>query len=192
MIGLGDKNAHLIVYIENKPPLDFYQNLNEIKAMKKGEIKLIGDQTGNHWRKIFNVFAKLYFEINSHNYNRWQTLRDEFLLQQNSSLLLAFSPPIFSQNAFSTKDKLTKEFTAQFTQQLTQQAKTTEPTIHLIMGKGYASKLALEDKVFWLNEYFAINEAKKLIICPYFDYRQLSNIKITQLCCWITNMQKQK
>ena len=39
---------------------------------------------------------------------------------------------------------------------------------------------ALND-LFWLNEHFAISEQHKLIVCPYLDYRQLSNARIEQL-----------
>ena len=49
------------------------------------------------------------------------------------------------------------------------------------MGKTYANKLGLAEQALWLNEFFAINKTTNTIVCPYFDYRQLSNIKISQL-----------
>jgi hypothetical protein len=30
----------------------------------------------------------------------------------------------------------------------------------------------------WLDDEFAIDKEHNLIVCPYFDYRQLSNNKI--------------
>ncbi|MGJ8694125.1 MAG: DUF6942 family protein [Thalassotalea sp.] len=164
MIGLGDKQAQLIVYIENKPPLECYQDLSMLNPINKGEIKLIADKTGNHWRKIFNVYAKLCFELNPYGFPDWQTLREQHLLQHNSAQALAFSPPNWPQTP------------------------TDNSAVHVIMGKGYATKLGIAEQLTWLNEFFAIDEQRKLIICPYFDYRQLSNIKITQLVGLINNL----
>jgi hypothetical protein len=53
------------------------------------------------------------------------------------------------------------------------------------MGKTYAKSLlssgALDLELIWLNNEFAINHSQRLIVCPYFDYRQLSNVKIERL-----------
>lgn len=169
MIGLGNKNANLQVYIENMPPLKIYQQLAQVKAMNKGEIRMIADLTGNHWRKIFNVFAKLLFELQPQHYPTWQTLRDEYLLQANSDQLLLFSPPAQSNSNHQIKQP---------------------NVITIIMGKMYANKLGLAEQVLWLNEVFAINKETKTIICPYFDYRQLSNVKICQLVSLIKSLQR--
>ena len=164
MIGLGNKNASLHVYIENIPPLAMYQELTQVKAMKKGDIKMIADLTGNHWRKIFNVFAKLLFELQPQQYPTWQALRDEHLLQANSDQLLLFSPPEQPNNVANNHQQL-----------------KPPNIITIIMGKTYANKLGLAEQALWLNEFFAINKTTNTIVCPYFDYRQLSNIKISQL-----------
>lgn len=168
MIGLGNKNASLQVYIENIPPLEMYQQLAQVRAMNTGEISMIADLTGNHWRKIFNVFAKLLFELQPQHYPSWQTLRDEHLLQANSEQLLLFSPP--EQSNTNHQSKLPNVIT-------------------IIMGKMYADKLGLAEQALWLNEVFAINKETKTIICPYFDYRQLSNVKISQLVNLIKQLQ---
>lgn len=153
MIGIGSSNALLHIYIENIPPLPAYQQLKYLKTMQKGEVKMIADETGNHWRKIFNVYAKLVYELNPKHFSSWQQLRDNYLLQAHSEEALLFSAP--------TEIDTSK--------------------INIIMGKAYANKLGLLESAFWLNNFFAINENKNIIICPYFDYRQLSNIKIIQL-----------
>jgi hypothetical protein len=153
LIGLGNKQAYLKVYIENRPPLAEYQCLQEVRPLISEEIANVVQQAGNHWRKIFNVYAKLIFAIEPIGFSTWQQLRDSHLLQDNSEQCLLFSPPIFN----SVRD------------------------IHIVMGRTYASKLALSDDCYWLTPEFAINEHKQLIICPYFDYRQLSNRKIAQL-----------
>jgi len=156
-IGLGNSNAQLGVYIENIPNLPEYLQLDCCQPLKKHEIFSIVEQTGNHWRKIFNVYAKLIFELSDPNYDTWQNFRDNELLQQHSNQKLIFTPPVLD-------------------------AKPIKKQIHLVLGKTYASKLALSEKCQWLSAEFAINTEHRLIISPYFDYRQLSNIKISQLC----------
>ncbi|WP_411266875.1 DUF6942 family protein [Colwellia sp. C1TZA3] len=49
--------------MKNCPPLPYYQNLTSVKALVADEIAHITDETGNHWRKTFNVYAKLLFEL---------------------------------------------------------------------------------------------------------------------------------
>ena len=90
-IGLGTTKASINVYIENTPPLSHYLNLESVQALTSGEITNIGLLTGNHWRKIFNVYAKLIFELNSYNFDSWQALRDGYLLQNKSNERLLFS-----------------------------------------------------------------------------------------------------
>jgi len=154
-IGFGDNTAFVNVYIENIPPLPQYENLSSCIALKDGEINHIGQQTGNHWRKVFNVYAKFIYELKAPHYDSWQSFRDQQLLQKNSKVSLLFSAP-----------KLT----------------VRSPSISIVMGKTYANKLGVAQQSIWLSETFAIHKELRLIICPYFDYRQLSNIKITQLC----------
>ena len=174
-IGLGSPSASLKVYIQNRPPLIEYDELSSTKPMRVGEIAEIAQLTGNHWRKIFNVYAKLCFEINPLTFNRWQQYRDELLLQNHSPHALLFSPPPHSLVALKN-----------------QCHETTH--INIIMGKTYASellKLTTKNAItlHWLDEHFAINKNLRLIVCPYFDYRQLSNIKITKLVALIKSLQ---
>lgn len=153
-VGLGHHQAQYYFYIKNRPPLPYYQNLATIKKMTLGEIAYIGSETGNHWRKVFNVYAKLMFELAPSPFSSWQSLRDGQLLQKSEHCLLFSFPEIttFQENK-----------------------------IHIVLGKGYAEQLGIAEQCTWLSNDFAINTEKKIIICPYFDYRQLSNIKITQL-----------
>ncbi len=169
MIGIGNPNAQLIVYNANRPPLDEFKLLTNIRGLKQGEIRLIGELTGNHWRKIFNCFAKLIFELQPKHFKTWQTLRDNELLTDSGEELLLFSKP----NIHAARTG----------------SNATSP-IHIISGKTYFSQLSLNIKVEWLDDFFAINSQYKLIVSPYFDYRQLSNIKITQLVSLINNLRK--
>jgi hypothetical protein len=165
-VGLGTLDANIIFYIRNCPPLAHYQSLTNVKALVVDEIAHIARETGNHWRKIFNVYAKLLFEISPEQFTSWQNLRDSVLLQAESDHCLLFSVPDLSKADFLGADLLS--------------AKPSQK-IHIILGKGYAEQLGFCDSCIWLSHDFAINIDLGIIICPYFDYRQLSNKKITQL-----------
>jgi hypothetical protein len=168
-VGIGNKNAALKVYIANRPPLDEYLQLNYIRPIRQGEIGLIAEQTGNHWRKIFNCFAKLFFQLEPTDESSWQQFRDNHLLGQHSNQLLLFSRPDFSKQHFS-EPLLSRQPTS-----------LKQKPIHLICGKTYFTQLNLGIAVEWVDNYFAINSKQRLIVCPYFDYRQLSNQRIEQL-----------
>ncbi|GAB2674619.1 DUF6942 family protein [Aliiglaciecola aliphaticivorans] len=154
--GLGDSNAHINVYIQNRPRFSFAASQQLVYPLKKGEIYAIGQACGNGWRKVFNVYAKLLFpmlskfsELND-SYSSWQQYRDDELLQFGSQTALYFTPPKFEQT-----DKL-----------------------HIIMGRTYAKSCTLPNTLEWINQEFAIDLNHRTIVCPYFDYRQLSNQKI--------------
>lgn len=161
-VGLGDNDFRLAIYIENRPPLDEYQSLTSLRPMQPGEIHHIAQSTGNHWRKIFNVYAKLIDQLWPSDYSRWQDYRDRELLQAGSQLALLFSaPPI------KTKGK-------------------TEGQVHLIAGKGYAAKLGydiekMSQPAVEGGKDFGLSVDQSLIVIPYLDYRQLSNVKIDLL-----------
>ena len=167
LIGLGSDRFSIGVYIANRPPLVEYQQLQQMTWLTKGEIAAIGNQCGNGWRKVFNVYAKLLFALDKADYQfsnmaeTWQAYRDNFLLQGNDSNALLFNAPVLKNQ--STKDKV----------------------VHIIMGRTYAKSLVnaglLVEPLTWLDEEFAINVKHRLIVCPYFDYRQLSNVKIERL-----------
>jgi len=157
--GLGDINAELKVYIANRPPLDEYLHLRSIKALQPGDIETIVSQTGNHWRKIFNVYAKLAFDLDTQGCESWQKYRDDFLLSKESKQALLFSPPDFS-----------------------------EPGIHIITGRTYAQALPLDAELVAVDVDFQIDTNKHLLVVPYFDYRQLSNEKLARLLTLIRNL----
>ena len=160
-IGLGNPNAKLVFYIRNRPPLTFYQSLTSVRPLVAGDIAHIGRETGNHWRKIFNVYAKLLFELAPNNFPTWQYLRDNALLQTQSDHCILFSAP-----------KLSSVISAEV---------PANKKLHIILGKGYAEQLGFNNDCTWLSHDFAIIPKFGVIICPYFDYRQLSNKKISQL-----------
>lgn len=166
--GLGDPiESRITVYIANRPPLDEYAVIEGIQPMRNSEVYSIAQLTGNHWRKIFNVYAKFIFELwDLPEFGEWQGYRDQKLLQEGSNIRLLFSEPNFDE----------------------------ENTIHIVMGKQYAEKIGLSEQdnvgMIRLDKDFAIDKNRNLIVCPYFDYRQLSNEKISRLVKLIHDLQE--
>lgn len=168
-VGFGGEDFDIAIYIANRPPIDNYPQLNHFYGLAKGELEHIVANCSNHWRKVFNVYAKFLLSlqtvalqtaleenetvVSSRNISRWQTYRDHQLLQTGSREALLFSPPDL----------------------------TRANTVHIIAGKTYASELSIEVPLTWEDNYFAINRSCKLIVSPYLDYRQLSDLRIEQL-----------
>ncbi len=151
-IGFGARNFSIAVYIGNRPPIEPYHSLSSLHALENGEVKQLADLTGNHWRKIFNVYAKLLYTLDCAGTNSWQEYRDQILLTAVSREALLFSRPLFERNK-----------------------------IHIITGRQYANSLDLKLPLIEIDDDFQLAEAKNCIVCPYFDYRQLSNAKIETL-----------
>ena len=162
MIGLGPSDFDIAIHIANRPNLDDYPTRCKLQPLASGEIQYISQQTSNHWRKIFNVSAKFLFELHSrqeaqHNQKvlrdaSWQQFRDNSLFQAHSNEALLFSPPNLN----------------------------SRDAIQIIAGKTYARELKLNNLI-WLDDYFAVNLSDRVIVCPYLDYRQLSNARIERL-----------
>jgi hypothetical protein len=170
-VGFGDKDFTIAVYIANKPNMVEYQNLFEVLPLVTGEIDLINQACGNGWRKVFNVYAKFLFSIDKPIFDfiveqdSWQAYRDKQLLQNQQKVALLFSPPLL---------------------------KPDKKQLHIITGKGHAKTLIkqgkLVDNLVWLDDEFAVDKQHNLIVCPYFDYRQLSNSKIVRLIAIINSL----
>ena len=160
-IGFGDNDFKFAVYIANRPNMLEYQDLNAVTELVFGEISAINQSCGNGWRKVFNVYAKLLYALDKETFYfskqaaTWQNYRDKYLLKGQSKTALIFSAP---------------------------QLEPSKDIVHIICGRGHAKTLIsngnLNANLVWLDEEFAIDSENKLIVCPYFDYRQLSNIKI--------------
>lgn len=159
MIGFGNKEFKLAIYIANRPELDNYPDQATLIPLNPGEIDYIGKNTSNHWRKVFNVSAKFLFQLYSEHdqqqvegFDNWQDYRDRTLFQAECQETLLFSAPQFTDN----------------------------DVIHIVAGKTYAEQLGLQNLI-WLDKYFAVSSNEHLIVCPYLDYRQLSNARIDTL-----------
>lgn len=170
-IGLGCSKFKIAVYLANTPNMPEYNQLNGVQTLNNDDITTIGLMCGNGWRKVFNVYSKLLYALDPacFTYHQfaptWQRYRDQFLLQQDSRTALLFSPPILNKSS---------------------------DCIHIISGKTYAKELINRGKIstslIWLDEDFAIDVINRVIVCPYFDYRQLSNIKIERLALLIKEL----
>ena len=169
--GLGDPFAQFKVYIGNRPNFSDYPSVDHVNPLSTGEIHAIGQDCGNGWRKVFNVYAKLVFALNAEDLvslqgaQSWQSYRDNSLLQDSCNTSLLFLAP----QLVAVKNK-------------------SSHGIHIIMGKTYAKSLNLPQSLTWLDHEFAIDTCNKLLVCPYFDYRQLSNLKIIRLVTLIKQL----
>lgn len=169
--GFGAKQGLIAIYVENPPSMSEYQFLDTVQPLSNVEIEVINQACGNGWRKVFNVYAKFLaqWQHRDHDFTkctRWQDYRDKTLLQGHSQEALLFSPPNISEKNYK---------------------------FHVIAGRTYAKRL-LRDHIFtnsliWLDDEFAIDPVSNLVICPYLDYRQLSNIKITRLVELLTELE---
>ncbi len=163
-VGFGHERSLVNVYVANRPPLLAYQQLTSLVPMQPSEIAYIVANSSNHWRKAFNVLAKLMHALpvlpNTAD-SRWQTYRDTALLQATGNESLLFSAPRWREPAI------------------------VAPPVHIIAGKTYAASLDLPP-LTWLDSYFAVNLSHQLVVAPYLDYRQLSNARIDQLAEIVT------
>lgn len=152
-VGFGDACALLKVFIGSRPPVDECARLQVLRPLTAWEVGKLGGQCGNHWRKIFNCYAKIAFTLDAQSFCRWQDYRDARLLQQGSAEQLRFDGYLMHGRGIS-----------------------------VVCGKAYAQSLRLPEDLSWLDQDFAISVKQRVIVCPYFDYRQLSNVKIQRLC----------
>lgn len=163
LIGLGCVSYRVAIYIANRPSIDHYPQLATLQALAPGELAHIVAHTSNHWRKAFNVYAKILCDLHWYDealYASWQDYRDQQLLQHASRVALLFSPPDLSHSH----------------------------CVHIIAGKTYAQALALPIPFDWLNRDFAINREHRVIVSPYLDYRQLSNARIEYLVSLVNTL----
>jgi len=175
VVGLGAAHFRVAIYLANRPPLDDYPQLGDLRPVSAGELDHIVSNTSNHWRKVFSVYAKLMFELKAHqswpecdDYSRWQEYRDQRMLQSDSEVALLFSPPRLTHASQSVSE-----------------SNLEAGSIHIIAGKTYAEALGLSDQLVWLDAHFAVIEDQRVIVCPYLDYRQLSNERIERLVGYI-------
>ncbi|MFD2180377.1 DUF6942 family protein [Veronia pacifica] len=168
---IGDPSATLNVYVEKAPPFEAAMAtslpINAVYPLSSGDIEIINQTGGNGWRKVFNVYAKVLFALpESHPlrpsaFTRWQDFRDDRLLQKSSDTALFFGEVDIPQRA-------------------------EQGGLHIIAGRIHCKNLGLAGQFVWLNEAFAVHKNLPVYVCPYFDYRQLSNARINTLVTLIS------
>ncbi|MFT4995368.1 MAG: hypothetical protein ACI965_002417 [Paraglaciecola sp.] len=167
--GLGDPQGQFRVYINKRPNFQDLALINHVQPLSRGEIHAIGQACGNGWRKVFNLYAKLIFALEHEQFpvdrhsQAWQQYREHTLLQSGSNTALVFCAPLLNPAQNVAK-------------------------VQLVMGRSYAKSLTLPSSLTWLDNEFAVAPRERLIVCPYFDYRQLSNIKLLRLVTLIRDI----
>lgn len=162
IVGLGPTSPKLLIYLPHTPNCDHLKALAEVRPAFPGELHQIGVETGNHWRKIINVTAKLGFAINDNNYSDWQSYRDAFLCREGSEITLIFGAKKLVQGEHYT---------------------------HIISGHQYCESICKTFEFETLDQDFRLCRSRKVIDSPYFDYRQLSNIKLEKLHAYLLREQ---
>ena len=158
-IGLGHKAAKLIVYIDKRPPVESLENLNSLLCLDKCILDSI-TTTGNHWRKIINIMAKIAFLLDAKSCVTWQQYRDEKLLTAQGDEALLFNEQLVSSDA-----------------------------IHLISGKTFFDKFELDHDTFSImDKQGKIYRYGNVFQTPYFDYRQFPNSLIDELTSVIRSL----
>lgn len=157
---IGCNSPKIIVCINHPLPVGASPETQPLTKDWMEDINQIG---GNNWRKIFNIYSKMCFQlidlkgVDLGGVSTWQKYRDDLLLRSESGFQLQYLMGAEYDN-------------------LDQNA------LYLITGKKCAEELGVKDQLHWLDNDFAQVLGKNMLVCPYFDYRQLSNKKLDTLC----------
>jgi hypothetical protein len=191
MIGFGDHNAHLNVYIDKLPPMDQWQSLDFIESLTIQQINEINQACGNGWRKVFNIYAKLMYALEPASLNSWQEYRDLTLLTENSDCALLHQ----TAEDFVLPDKgnpINVIMGKQFGTAIVQNIKINQNiTVYLLSESGDITQPFDTDTGTIPSDFSLLTfDHGVALVCPYFDYRQLSNVKLTQLVNIIKTMRQ--
>jgi hypothetical protein len=164
IVGFGviKHSPRVVLHIANRPPLDDFQH-NISRPLQLGEAASIIQQTGNHWRKVFSILAKISFSLFDTQCQTWQEYRDTKLLTEQGFEFIAFSSLGVT--------------TEQHAQNLKQLKSDPRPYVSLVCGFSYAqSQLDLLSLVSHQKfEKLKWSEPHQCLVTPYFDWRQLNN-----------------
>lgn len=160
---IGSSSARVTVLILHDLPEGTEKSEGCIHPLTLEWRELINKIGGNNWRKIFNTYAKLchLLGLDHKSLETWQDYRDNYLLGSEGAFQLL---------CFGNKDELRKQADL-----------LSEEMLVLITGKKCAEAIGVSERLYWLDQSFAQVIGRNWLVCPYFDYRQLSNIKIEQL-----------
>lgn len=162
LIGLGATTPKISFYIGNIPDFIGFNTPTHFRPAELSELAYIVSNTSNHWRKVFNVYAKVMWQwlnltdpdqvnqLEKCGVTSWQHYRDNRLFQREGNEALIFS-------AFDPK--------------------YSRSHLHVFAGKTYGHQ-QYPHNLIEVNQQFWISPSNKLIIAPYPDYRQLTNARI--------------
>lgn len=149
----------LILYTATRPPMARFADCESL-SLASGEVCEIIAECGNHWRKIFSIFAKLSFALVEHDCKTWQEYRDLVLLTEQGSELIVFEHHLVEAPA---------------------------DAIHFISGQKHFAEFDLND-FSPLDDDAKVLENGQILQTPYFDYRQLNNALIEQLVAYCQSL----
>ena len=158
---LGEAHAALTVCVEHQPRWPEPAFASGRSTLYPGELAKLVDANSNHWRKIFNVYAKLLYALRPDAATDWRALREQQLFQPGQ------------QHGLRMGSTLAEE--------VNQRA-----GLSLIAGKQYANALGLLNQATSLAPGIFLHDDRACLITPYFDYRALSDANITRLAQIIT------
>lgn len=142
---LGSAQPKVVLYLDNRPKMDDNQILH---------IPSLIAANGNHWRKIFSIFAKLNSDQNWREYRDQKLLLEDEQIQFATVLQKTASIHIFSGKSCWQRFGVTP----------------------LELAEGEMQALA-NKKVF----YYRSAEYGLMLYTPYFDYRQFPNVLVEQV-----------
>jgi len=159
LIGVGSRSPRIVLHIANRPPVDGFEDDID-RALQISEAADIIKQTGNHWRKVFSILAKISFALFDTGCKTWQEYRDTKLLTEQGFEYLCFSE--LKQTALTTS---------------AQQELSEERSVSLVCGFSYAqTQLDFSSLISHQNfEKLKWSELHYCLVTPYFDWRQLNN-----------------
>jgi hypothetical protein len=162
---IGSNNASLTVFLNHEPPETTYSACHHVQPLTQEWMMQIIDAGGNNWRKVFNLYSKLCFQLTPDStLASWQDYRDQRLLHESEPYqLICYSGALSSVSECHT------------------QILNNDCILSLVTGKKCAASLGLLDDLHWLDQDFAQVIGKNILVTPYFDYRQLSNAKMDTL-----------
>ncbi|EAR11044.1 DUF6942 family protein [Reinekea blandensis] len=153
---LGEPQATLTVCVEHQPRWPEPAFASGRSTLFPGELAILVGANSNHWRKIFNVYAKLLCALKPDAATDWRALRDQQLFQPGQQHGLRMGS-IVAENI------------------------NENTGLTLIAGKQYADALGLLSQATSLAPGIFVHDHANCLITPYFDYRALSDASIARL-----------
>ena len=144
---------NIYYYLPNRPDYPGFKKNNLISKLKKNTVSKIIEKTGNHWRKIFSIMAKISWGLDQCEQVTWQDYRENVLFNSSKENI------VFSNEIINKKND-----------------------VHLISGLKHFESFDLDIKKFRpISEDLKILRYENIYVVPYLDYRQFPNQLISDL-----------